>query len=82
MRELGPWDGDRAAAARRVRRAGAEPAGDGELVLATWKQLLDDGRMQDGDDVPARHRPHAGRAGSRRARALDALGRPMVTADR
>ena len=23
----------------------------GELVLASWKQLIDDGRMQDGDEA-------------------------------
>ncbi|GGF50985.1 NADH-quinone oxidoreductase subunit G [Marmoricola endophyticus] len=27
-----------------------EPTGDGGLLLASWKQLLDDGRMQDGDE--------------------------------
>jgi NADH-quinone oxidoreductase subunit G len=47
MEDLGPWDGD---------RAGHEPvlstgAGGGAgLALATWKQLLDNGSMQDGDD--------------------------------
>jgi NADH-quinone oxidoreductase subunit G len=49
MEDLGPWDGDRAA---------HEPVLDGKpakadattLALATWKQLLDNGSMQDGDD--------------------------------
>ena len=47
MAEMGPWDGERAALEpgpgprRRPTRA---------LTLAAWKQLLDDGRMQDGDD--------------------------------
>jgi NADH-quinone oxidoreductase subunit G len=47
MREMGPWDGERAA----LEPAAAAPSGgraDG-LVLATWKQLLDNGSMQDGD---------------------------------
>ncbi len=31
-------------------RAVDEPRDDGTFVLASWKQLLDDGRMQDGDE--------------------------------
>ncbi len=47
MRQVGAWDGPRPAA----DRSSATPAGgDGAgMVLASWKQLLDDGRMQDGD---------------------------------
>ena len=48
MSELGPWDGARATLAARVAprtpAAGARRAG-----LATWKQMLDHGSMQDGD---------------------------------
>jgi NADH-quinone oxidoreductase subunit G len=48
MEELGPWDGDRAA----FDAVTASPRGDsGEgLVLSTWRQLIDLGSMQDGDD--------------------------------
>jgi NADH-quinone oxidoreductase subunit G len=46
MEDLGPWDGDRAA--HEPVLASGE-GGDG-IVLATWKQLLDNGTMQDGDD--------------------------------
>ncbi|MBM7791194.1 NADH-quinone oxidoreductase subunit G [Tenggerimyces flavus] len=48
LTELGAWDGERAAA---PSVAAAEPAqpGPGEAVLATWQQLLDNGRAQDGD---------------------------------
>ncbi|MFL6158437.1 MAG: NADH-quinone oxidoreductase subunit G, partial [Marmoricola sp.] len=44
MVQVGPWTGERAAAP-------TDPAGEagGALVLASWKQLLDDGRLQDGD---------------------------------
>jgi len=49
MEEFGPWDGDRARLApapaptdRKVLKT--------KLTLATWKQLVDNGSMQDGDD--------------------------------
>ena len=46
--QLGGWDGDRATA---PAVAAAEPpaVGEGEAVLATWHQLLDAGRLQDGE---------------------------------
>ena len=48
--EIGPWDGDRAAAVEEARapETGADSSGDA-LVLATWKQMIDHGSMQDGD---------------------------------
>jgi NADH-quinone oxidoreductase subunit G len=49
LAEIGPWDGERVAAPT----ASAEPAAAGEgdtLTLATWKQMVDDGSMLDGDD--------------------------------
>lgn len=52
MQEVGAWDGDRApfaAAAFAAREPAPEPADD-SVTLATWKLLLDDGRMLDGDD--------------------------------
>jgi NADH-quinone oxidoreductase subunit G len=59
MEDLGPWDGDRAGhepvlstgAAGAGTEVRAERASKGAgLALATWKQLLDNGSMQDGDD--------------------------------
>ena len=51
MRELGPWDGDPVAAPDLAAPAAASsPAGSGEVVLATWRQLVDDGRLQDGQE--------------------------------
>jgi NADH-quinone oxidoreductase subunit G len=50
MEQVGPWDGDRAVlppapapAERKVLQT--------KLTLATWKQMLDNGSMQDGDDL-------------------------------
>jgi NADH-quinone oxidoreductase subunit G len=46
MAQVGPWEGARPAAPT----VGATGAASGGLILASWKQLLDDGRMQDGDE--------------------------------
>ncbi|HET7326730.1 MAG TPA: NADH-quinone oxidoreductase subunit G [Nocardioidaceae bacterium] len=48
MRELGPWDGARAPMPEVAAGAAPVPA-TGEAVLATWRMLIDDGAMQDGD---------------------------------
>ncbi len=61
MTQVGPWDGERASmsgsgdeggfeALAGSRSATTEGNSAGELVLASWKQLIDDGRMQDGAD--------------------------------
>ncbi len=47
MTELGPWDGERVAPPD-VAAAGAS---DAALVLDTWRQLVDSGRLQDGADT-------------------------------
>ena len=57
MAQLGPWDGD---VRRWSAHTGLEPgdsletvasanSSTNELILATWKQSIDNGRMQDGD---------------------------------
>ncbi|WP_269303789.1 NADH-quinone oxidoreductase subunit G [Aeromicrobium sp. HA] len=46
--ELGPWDGKRAAF--RARKQAAAKSTAQKVVLDTWKQLVDDGRLQDGAD--------------------------------
>src|SRR5205823_2346866 len=74
MTQVGPWDGERpASVSSGSPTAAAAPSSTaGELVLASWKQSIDDGRMQDGDD--------AMRATARKpvllvgAATLDALG--------
>ncbi len=48
LTELGPWDGDRAAAPT-VAAGSAPVPGDDEVVLDTVKLLIDDGRMLDGE---------------------------------
>jgi NADH-quinone oxidoreductase subunit G len=55
MESFGPWEGERLAAPAVPAYVGAETpaaaAGDGaHYVLSTWKQLIDDGRMLDGDE--------------------------------
>jgi NADH-quinone oxidoreductase subunit G len=44
MEEMGPWDGARAS----MVQVPAAPRRDG-VLLASWKQMLDNGRMQDGE---------------------------------
>ncbi|NUR08178.1 MAG: molybdopterin-dependent oxidoreductase, partial [Nocardioidaceae bacterium] len=53
MQELGAWDGARAPFAPDLSGpvgAGAPERADNSAVLATWKLLIDDGRMLDGDE--------------------------------
>ena len=56
---------------RRAEPPACRPATG--LVLATWKQLLDNGSMQDGDDAPGRA-PPARRSRGSRATVADAVG--------
>ena len=57
MVQVGPWDGERASISGFDQPVVEERATSdskplsGELVLASWKQLIDDGRMQDGDEA-------------------------------
>ncbi|MGI8614901.1 MAG: NADH-quinone oxidoreductase subunit G [Nocardioidaceae bacterium] len=48
MVQLGPWDGAREPAPRVEARPVDAPSA-GTAVLSTWRQLLDDGRLQQGD---------------------------------
>ncbi|MCW2938140.1 MAG: NADH-quinone oxidoreductase, chain [Actinomycetia bacterium] len=48
LTELGGYRGERPAAPNTSTVVGAEP-GSGEALLATWRLLLDEGRMQDGE---------------------------------
>jgi NADH-quinone oxidoreductase subunit G len=45
---MGPWDGERASLAGFEARS-ARTSTTGEFALATWKLLVDNGSMQDGD---------------------------------
>jgi NADH-quinone oxidoreductase subunit G len=48
LARLGQWDGPRPPAPEFTPGASAQP-GPGEAVLASWRMLLDAGRMQDGE---------------------------------
>ena len=73
MEEMGPWDGERAAPSRPVQ---AHDVSDPGVTLATWKQMLDNGTMQDGDDnLRATARMPVARVS---ANVYDALG-PSIT---
>ena len=48
LTQLGSWDGTHGAAPD-VAAAGASKTGAGEAVLAGWRMLLDEGRLQDGE---------------------------------
>ncbi|HEX4978193.1 MAG TPA: molybdopterin-dependent oxidoreductase, partial [Nocardioides sp.] len=48
LAEIGPWDGARADLPS-VPAAEARVLADGELRLATWRQMIDDGSLLDGD---------------------------------
>jgi NADH-quinone oxidoreductase subunit G len=64
MRQLGPWEGQRLTSVASPSQAQGSQSGEASpdpdrsqargsgsgLVLSSWKQLIDDGRMQDGDD--------------------------------
>ena len=52
MAAMGPWDGERPVldAGKAPRAAKAAKKGAGSMALATWKQLLDLGSMQDGEE--------------------------------
>ncbi|MBF4768264.1 NADH-quinone oxidoreductase subunit G [Nocardioides agariphilus] len=72
MEEMGPWDGERAA----PEPVQAHDVSDPGVTLATWKQMLDNGRMQDGDDnLRATARVAVARVS---ANVYDALG-PSIT---
>ena len=81
MEELGPWDGDRATHDAAVVSPGSPSGGQDGFALSTWKQLLDQGSMQDGDDnLRATARPAVARVSQS---ALDQHGSTVtLTGDR
>jgi NADH-quinone oxidoreductase subunit G len=73
LRALGAWDGERAEAPSVPAGAAAEP-GSGEAVLATWRQLLDRGVLQEGDPyLLATARPSVARVSPATAEAVGAV---------
>jgi len=49
MVEMGPWDGERATLPDPAAGANVIVRGKGQVALATWKPMLDNGSMQDGE---------------------------------
>jgi len=49
MTEMGPWDGARATFDGAATDAGASSSTTGDFALSTWKLLIDNGSMQDGE---------------------------------
>jgi NADH-quinone oxidoreductase subunit G len=80
--ELGAWDDTRAAPPRRGPAESAVPR-DGQAVLATWHQLLDDGRLQEGEPYLAgTARPARARVSARTAEDLGlAAGQGLAVSD-
>ena len=62
-RPLGRRARRRCRPARPARHAGPTATPVTACALATWKQMIDNGSMQDGEEPPARHRPPARRPG-------------------
>ena len=54
LEQVGPWDGVRPSMDASVVEERATSVSEPGLVLASWKQLIDDGRMQDGDEAMRR----------------------------
>ncbi|HEY2880168.1 NADH-quinone oxidoreductase subunit G [Nocardioides sp.] len=49
MVEMGPWDGERATLPDTPAPGSATALQDGQVALASWKLMLDNGSMQDGE---------------------------------
>jgi NADH-quinone oxidoreductase subunit G len=49
MVEMGPWDGDRATLPDAPAPAAVSARREGQVALATWKLMLDNGSMQEGE---------------------------------
>lgn len=50
MMSLGPWDGDRETSKKAAKPIKTKPLRKGQWTLATWKQMLDNGSLQVGDE--------------------------------
>ena len=82
MTALGGWDGQRPPAPDVAPQSGATP-GPGEAVLAGWRMLLDDGRLQDGEPYLAgTARLPLARLSPATAAAIDATDTVTVFTDR
>lgn len=79
MRELGPWDGERAAFPSKTYEQGPG-VGKRTVVLDTWRLMIDDGRGQDGQlEFKATARPAVLRASETTLKAFDVEPGGMAT---
>jgi NADH-quinone oxidoreductase subunit G len=82
LTELGAYRGERPAAPSASQGVRPEP-GHGEALLATWRLLLDRGRMQDGEPYLAgTAKPAVARLSPATAAEIGANGEVTVTAGR
>jgi NADH-quinone oxidoreductase subunit G len=79
LTRVGAWDGERAGPPD-MQPLGAAPTSAGTAVLSTWRQLLDDGRLQEGDPyLAATARTPVARLAPATMRSLDlAAGTEVV----
>ncbi len=76
--DAGGWDGPAPAAPTVPARPST--AGPGQAVLSTWRMLLDDGRLQDGEPhLAGTARPPVARLSAATAAEIDAEGAEAVT---
>ena len=79
LARLGLWAGQRPSAPRWLRRSPPQP-GTGEAVLAGWRMLLDDGRLQDGEPhLAGTARPPVARLSAATAAEIGAADGDLVT---
>ncbi|GAB2819822.1 NADH-quinone oxidoreductase subunit G [Actinocorallia aurea] len=82
LAELGSYRGERSGAPGTLTEFTYTP-GDGEALLATWRQLLDDGRLQDGEPhLKGTARPAVARMSAATAEANGLKGVVTVSTDR
>jgi NADH-quinone oxidoreductase subunit G len=81
LARLGWWSGDRPALkAVGPAAASTESAGQGEAVLASWRMLLDAGRLQDGEQhLAGTARPPVARLAAATAAEIGATAGDLVT---
>jgi NADH-quinone oxidoreductase subunit G len=82
MQEVGPWDGARAAAAAPPVRHDRKVLKT-KLALASWKQLLDNGSLQEGDaNLRATARPAVAKVAQETFDMLKHADEVILTGDR
>ncbi|MFI8567180.1 NADH-quinone oxidoreductase subunit G [Rhodococcus sp. NPDC078407] len=80
LTRLGVWNGTRTPVARVTPRADVPALGSGDAILATWRMLIDAGRMQDGEDnLAATGRTPTVRLSPARASAIGAETGDLVS---